>query len=363
MYGDLKLNQKALADGVKIVWQVKVNKGHSGVSIKGKRLYTMGNDGKNDFVYCLDTTNGSTLWMYQYACKNSEYPGPRATPTIDGASVYTVSSEGHVFAFDAESGRVLWAKHLARDFKAVSPTWGFAGSAVIEGDTLLLNANVSGISLNKKTGDLIWSSSSGRGGYATPVVFTLQGKKYVALFGEKALYGVDLATGAQVWSAPWVTNFDANVADPLVIGNKIFLSTGYETGCALFEMSPTALKEIWRNKNLSSHIASPVFLDGVIYGVSGNSGANAAFVGLDVASGNAVLKESLKFSNFIVVGIKFVFVSERGEILIAEIAQKSLKQLGSAKLKPAIYWAQAVYSAGRLYVRNGDGDLFCIDLS
>ncbi|HEB32141.1 MAG TPA: hypothetical protein ENI15_14930 [Spirochaetes bacterium] len=62
-------------------------------------------------------------------------------------------------------------KEQTKDFKVTPPTWGYAGSPVIEGDILLLNAGVSGIALNKKSGKKIWVSRRGTRGYATPVIY------------------------------------------------------------------------------------------------------------------------------------------------------------------------------------------------
>ena len=37
-------------------------------------------------------------------------------------------------------------------------------------------------------------------------------------------------------------------------GNKIFISTGYRRGCALFEFDGKSLRQIYTNKNMSNHM-------------------------------------------------------------------------------------------------------------
>ncbi|RPJ05400.1 MAG: hypothetical protein EHM28_12185, partial [Spirochaetaceae bacterium] len=351
-----------LSSGAKITWQSVLGKGYSGVSIRGNRLYTMGNDGSNDTVWCLNADSGAVIWKYSYACGNNEYPGPRSTPTLDGDLVYTVSSEGHIFCLNASSGAVIWSKHLVRDFGARSPTWTFAGSVVIEGNMALINANKSGIALNKTNGALIWSSAKGKGGYSTPVLFSIGNMRTMALFGETALYGVEVATGRVLWEYGWVTSYAVNAADPLVIGNTVFVTSGYNTGSALLQFSASSITKKWDSPLMASHFTSPVLYNGAIIGIDGNMGSSAAFQILDTAVGSSKLRQSMRTGNFILVGDKAVIISERGELSINTITTGSFTQVSQAKLKSGVYWTMPIYSSGRLFIRNAAGDLFCISV-
>jgi deoxycytidylate deaminase len=38
--------------------------------------------------------------------------------------------------------------------------------------------------------------------------------------------------GREYWRHEWKTELDANVATPIVSDNKLFISTGYSTGCS-----------------------------------------------------------------------------------------------------------------------------------
>ncbi|MBN2352519.1 MAG: PQQ-binding-like beta-propeller repeat protein, partial [Spirochaetales bacterium] len=111
-YTDPAFNPEALTNGPKILWQASVHQGFSAVAIKGNRLYTMGNDRKNDTVWCLNADTGEVAWQYTYPCRTNEHPGPRATPTIDGDVVYTVSLAGHLHALRADTGKVIWKRNL-----------------------------------------------------------------------------------------------------------------------------------------------------------------------------------------------------------------------------------------------------------
>jgi len=84
--------------------------------------------------------------------------------------------------------------------------------------------NADGIS--PETGRNVWTSAPGIGGYATPVVFKIGAKPVVAVFGEKAFYLVDFASGRPFGSHPWVTEYDVNAADPAVSGTTVFITSG-----------------------------------------------------------------------------------------------------------------------------------------
>ncbi|MBC8161398.1 MAG: amidohydrolase, partial [Roseiflexaceae bacterium] len=92
--------------------------GASSVAVKGGRLYTMGNSGNSDVVWCLDALKGTEIWKHTYPqpldARQFE-GGPGGTPTVDGEKVYTLSHQGDLFCLAAASGKVVWSKNLQKD--------------------------------------------------------------------------------------------------------------------------------------------------------------------------------------------------------------------------------------------------------
>src|SRR6185295_5099760 len=62
----------------KVKWRANLGVGHSSLSIAGKRLYTMGNVGGSDTVYCFDAETGKPAWRFPYPCPAGNFSGPRA---------------------------------------------------------------------------------------------------------------------------------------------------------------------------------------------------------------------------------------------------------------------------------------------
>jgi outer membrane protein assembly factor BamB len=358
-------NPEALAKGPNILWKEKVGLGYSSVAVNGRFLYTMGNDRGQDTVYCLDARTGREIWKYSYPASSMQYPGPRATPTVDGNFLYTLSSDGQLSCFSADKGKKQWQRNIAADFGARPPNWGFACSPVIEGELLLLNAGISGLALYKKTGKAAWTSGAGTGGYATPVAYDLEGKRYAAIFGRRAIYGVEVQTGKQAWSYPWTTDNDVNAADPLVFGSRVFISSNYGAGSALLDISGRQPRLVWRNASMNSHFSSFLLIDGYIYGNDGFAGRrDGVFRCLDAETGRTMWSESLGFGSLIAADGKLILLTEQGDLYIARAISSSYQEISRARsILSSSCWTPPVLCKGMIYLRNHRGDLVCVDVS
>ena len=355
----------ALVEDPRILWRTNVGLGYSGVAVKADRLYTMGNVRGQDSVVCLDARTGREIWSYSYPARSMQYPGPRATPTIDGDAVYTLSSDGQLFCLTADRGRVRWQKNIVAEFGARLPNWGFAGSVVVEGDLLLVNAGVAGMALDKRNGKLAWTGGAGIGGYATPVLYTQNGNRYAAIFARKAIYGVEVQTGRQAWSYPWVTGNDVNAADPLVFEDRVFISSDYGAGSALLDISERQPRLLWRNGSMNSHFSSFVLIDGYIYGNDGFAGRRSGvFRCLDGATGQEMWSESLGFGSLIAADGKLILLTEQGDLHIAWASPSAYREISRARsMLSSSCWTPPVLCDGRIYLRNHRGELVCLDMS
>ncbi|MDP6630824.1 MAG: PQQ-binding-like beta-propeller repeat protein [Kiritimatiellia bacterium] len=355
---------EALSGGPKILWQAEVGKGYSAVSIQGGRAFTMGNIDDRDIVTCLDTATGKEVWRHSYACKAASYPGPRATPAVDGNNVYTFSRAGDVFCLDAMSGKVTWTRNIAAELKAEAPRWGFAGSPVISGEQLLLNAGPRGMALDKTTGRTIWHSGPGIGGYSVLVPCRLAGRPTLLMFGEKALLALNPATGKARWSHEWVTSYNINAADPMPVGDQVWISSGYGTGCALLDCAGARPRQVWKNKAVSAHFSSAVLHKGYIYAIDGNTKRKGKLVCLKPEDGTVAWSRELGFGSLILAGDRLIVLNEKGALTIVAASPGGYRELASAdSLLPGICWTAPTLSRGKLYLRDDKGRVLCLNLN
>jgi outer membrane protein assembly factor BamB len=322
----------------------------------------MGNVGDKDIVYCLNIGDGKEVWRYEYDCRLGSYPGPRATPAIEEGVLYAHSREGHVLCLDAETGAAKWQKNVVGEYGAGILRWGLASSPVIEGDMLLLNAGKHCTALAKATGEKIWSGGPGKGNYSSVVVYEREAGKGIAVFGEAHIYGLDFASGKELWSHPWQTAYNINAADPIVHGNRVFISSGYDRGCALLEIEDGRPSVAWENKSMRNHFSSSVLLDGHLYGIDGNTGSGSLRC-LEFETGKVVWSQELGFGSLMIADGKIIVLNERGKLFIAEAAPEGYKEISSADtgLSPRC-WTSPVLCRGRIFCRNSEGALIAVDV-
>ena len=353
--------------GAKVLWTKELGDGYSAVSVRGDRLYTMGHepgDGKSgtDTVYCLDARIGKEIWTYSYPSVTGQYKGPLATPVIDGSGVYTVSREGLVICFDAESGKVNWKTDVLAATGNENIKWGVASSAVIEGDLLLLNIGSAGTALKKQTGEVAWKSK-GAFSYATPVVFDHRGTRLAAIFSASGLDVVDAQTGRKKDSFEWKTKYDVHGADPVVIGEKIFISSGYNHGCAMLDMSSGSLKKVWENDLVKSHFSSSVYLDGYLYGIDGQAKAKGFLRCISATDGAEQWSEQIGFGSLIAADGKLIVLGEAGELRFVEVSPRKYNEISTMTTGlTRLCWTPPVLANGVIYCRNDKGTLVAVDV-
>jgi outer membrane protein assembly factor BamB len=358
------VNPAALLPQPKVLWTASLGVGFSSPSVKGGLVYCAGNVGGQDTVTCLDAETGRQVWKYSYACAVGSYPGPKATPTVEGNAVYTLSREGYLLALDASTGKVQWARHLVTDFGITRPDYDFAGSPVISGDLLILNAGRSGLALKKSTGARVWGGDGGSGGYAAPVLAEMGGKQMVVIFGHRAVFGVAVRNGKVEWSFDWETGSDVNAADPVVMGHKVFVTSAYGKGSALYDVSGPKPLALWQNQAFATHFSSFVERDGYLYGIDGDARMpNAGSLRcVELRTGRIAWRAPLGFGSLIAGRDTLVVLTSSGSIVAADMSPLAYTERGRGSLPRGQYWTPPALAQGRLFIRGVRGDLFAIDV-
>ena len=348
----------AALKALKVAWKTEVGAGYSTVAVSDGKVYTTGNFNKDtDAVSCLDAATGKQIWRYDY--KEPLAPkfysgGCSATPTIHDGKVYTASKTGKVFCLNAETGKLIWEK----EFERKAPTWGFASSALIHGKAVIFNAGHSGMAYDKDTGAVLWSSADDECGYATPVPFEQDGKLRIALFAKDTIMAVNPADGKVLWSYPWQTEHNANIPDPVVSGSLVLVTSGYGRGASVVDFSGAEPKKVWENKNMRTHMSGPVLIQGYLYGFDDNR-----LTCLDFKTGEKKWDEkSPKKGALMAAGDKLIVIGETGRLAIVEASPAAYKEIAAAEVVEGRCWTMPILAGGRIYVRNSDGQLVCVDV-
>jgi outer membrane protein assembly factor BamB len=345
----------------KTLWRAKVGIGFAGVSVANGKAYTTGNAQNQDTVFCFDANTGAEIWKHTYAAPlDAKYyeGGTSASPTVDGNRVFTVSKRGIVHCLDAANGKVIWTKNLQEELDAKIPEWGFAGSVFISGDLAILNIGSAGTALDKNTGKVVWKTGAEESGYSTPFPIQVGGEPAVLMTLKQHVAAIRIKDGKEFWRFPWKTQYDVNAADPIQSGNLVFISSGYNRGAGVFDVSANPPTKVWENKNMRNHMASSVLWEGHLYGVDENQLRCVEFATGEVkwterASGKGAL---------ILADGKLIVISERGELMIAPPSPAGFNPVARAQVVGGKCWTAPTLSHGKLYVRTSAGDLVCLDL-
>ena len=346
-----------------ILWQVSVGTGLSSVAVSKNRVFTIGNSDNVDNVFCLDATTGKTIWKQSYLSPtdaNEFEGGPTSTPTVDGDRVFTLGRQGDLFCFDAESGNVQWSVNVAEAADVRIPTWGFSGSPLVVGDLLILNVGDAGTAVNKFTGKLVWQSADKDSGYSTAVPIGDSGD--VVLGSARSYVCVNAKTGSERWRQRWLTTFGCNAADAIVSGDKVFLSSGYNRGCALLDIAGSEPSIVYKNKDLQNQISCSVLIGGHVYGIHGDVASGPSLRCMELSSGEVKwTNDELRPSALTAADGKLIVLCESGDLVVCKASAKKLSVLASRKVLDGKCWTVPVISNGRIFCRDAEGNLVCVD--
>lgn len=356
-------------DGPKRLWRRSVGRGYSSVAVSGGRVYTMGNADGKDTVYCLDAATGEVIWKHEYPSPSPKaHAGPRATPAVSDGKVYTFSRSGDVYCLRADTGEVVWSKDVQKELGVRALKWGMGGSPLVEGKLVIVAAGSGAAAMNKTDGKLVWRVDSKEAGYASPVAFSVRGKRHVAIFAGSELIIADAVDGVVRSRHPWRPKYPNNCADPIITDGKVFISSAYGAGCALLQVVDGGLltrkpKVLWKNMNMRNHFSSCVLWKGRVYGFDGDvRRRGAALKCLNPATGEELWAHEMTGS-LMLAGGKLLILTAGGELIAAEASEKGFKPLSRAKVLSGTCWTVPVLANGKIYCRNQAGDLVCLDVS
>jgi outer membrane protein assembly factor BamB len=366
------------AEGPKALWKAQLGTGSSGVAVGRGLVFSMGSVEGKDTVYALKGDTGAVAWTHAYPCElfpSNHEGGPAATPALDGARLYTLGRGGQLFCFEASTGKILWSHDFVKEFAAKMPVYGLTGSPLVLGDRLVVTASGRGastVAFDKATGAVLWKSGDDEAAYASPVPFPEGARDSVLVFNAAALVRLDAATGAERGRYPWVAlapnKAYVNAPTPVVAGDTVFITTGYNQGCARlrFPAGAGAPEALWKAKSPCAHYSGPVLYRGHLYGFDVNNEAHGkgklSCVELETGVEKWARKD-LGWGNVAIAGGRLLALTREGELAVVEALPAEYKELARAQVIAGPCRTEPTVFRGRLYVRNAKGELACFDVA
>ena len=364
------------------LWSVPIGGGYSSFAVVDGSAYTMDKIDNRERIVCLDTATGASRWTHDrevtYRRAGTNFlPGPRSTPSVHGGKLYAVGAMGQFVCLQLPTvpdGKptLLWEKDLVVEWEVSLPTWSMACSPMVEGDLVIVQPGGrkgTVVAYDRMSGEVRWTAGNDATGYSSPVAATLGGLRQIVAVSGKNVFGMNASDGKVLWKQSFVTQFDGNIALPVIAGDFVFVSASYNRGCACFAVEPggQSAKPVYvkPNKLMRNHIGSSVHRNGFVFGYD-----NTVLACVNLREGTAVedwmpadQESKLERGCVLLLGDSLLSLGERGTVSLGSADAKGYTAQGRLPnvLSGGECWALPVYVQGRLFLRDGEKAV-CLDL-
>lgn len=287
------------------------------------------------------------------------------SPATDGERVYAWFGTGQLVALDFK-GKVVWQRHLAKEYGPYAIAWGHSSSPAIYRDSLILQCDHDSASyllaLDRKTGRQLWKADRAKGvrSYSTPVVIPTPSGDELLVNASHGLEGYDPNTGERLWHYEEANRFPIHVpsyaagADGVGV---IYASRGYRSG-PFMAIRPGGKGNIagtdrmlWHVPTGAAYVSSGVHYKGAYYIASDSGIIQAA----DAATGKRLFqgRTGNLYSAAPVAGDgKIYFLAENGETVVLKASQEF--EILARNTIEGRFLASPVISRGLLLLRSDD---------
>ena len=371
--GKVKLAAEWPATGPRIVWKKKIGEGYAAPVVASGNVILYHRIDDREVVDCLDAATGQTKWTHsdatEFVDQMRKGNGPRATPAVADGRIILHSPDGMLQAIDFDTGKPLWKIDTAKQFRSDGGFFGRACSPLVEDGRVLLNIGGSGAGIgafDAKTGELVWKDTSDEAGYASPNCATIGDKRVAFFFTRTGLVTADPKSGDVQFQQRWRSRQHAsvNAATPLVIDSLVVLSSSYQTGAAVLDVSGSTPREVWSGDDiLSSQYVNVVHHEGHLYGFDGrNDFGDTRLRCVDLKTGKVQwTQDNLAAGPIVLADGKLFITLEGGELLMVEASPKAFRELARTTIHNGPVRAYSALADGYLFVRDED-TLVCVDL-
>jgi len=361
-----------LPDRLPVLWQKPTTgAGLSGVAATERYVIFSDRDSldRYDIFRCLRVEDGREVWKLEYpAAGRLDYGNsPRATPLVADGRVYLLGAFGHLHCVRLSDGHVVWKKHLAADYGAEPPTWGYCASPLLVDGKLVVNPGAreaSLVALDAQTGKELWRSPGLPAAYASLIVGRFGGVRQIVGYDAVSLGGWDIETGRRLWALLPPEQGDFNVPTPIDFDGRLLVSTENNgTRLYQFDSQGRIVKQPAAECfELAPDSHTPVLVGDKLFG---------CWMGLWCLDASRALKPCWKaedeafedYTSIITDGRRLLIATVSGELLLVEADPEAYKLVSRVRVfdRRTELLAHPAVVGNRLYLRD-TGSIVCVRL-
>jgi len=389
--------------GPPVVWHKKIGTSYGAPTIADGRLFIFARHGDMARLTCMESDTGTELWRFEYPTDYEDMygynNGPRSCPVVDGERVYIFGVQGKLHCLNIADGHLLWKVDTAARYNVVQNFFGTASTPIVEEHLLIAQiggsppgtpkniwasngnppSNGTGIvAFNKLTGEVVYEISDELASYASPIMATIDGRRWGFMFARGGLVGFEPATGNLDFYYPWRCPKieSVNASSPVVADDHVFISESYEVGSSVLQVYPGGYKVVWkdssrsRNQSLRLHWNTAIHHEGYLYACSNRHASGAELRCVELKTGKVVWGQRVdERASLLWVNDYFIYLGEYGHLMLLKCTPEKMEIISEAVPRdengrqfieyPA--WSAPALSNGLLYIRGKDR-LVCLDL-
>jgi len=364
--GHAGADEKALPDQFsgdpKVLWEYEVGSGHAGPAVIDGKVIVIHRQAGDVLVEALDVDTGMVLWKFSYATEYRDSfgmdEGPRATPTVSGGRVFVHGAEGIIHALSLADGKLLWEVDTAKDFNSPQGYFGRVCAPLVADGRVIVTTGGSKavVAFDEKDGHVLWSSGEDDASYASPV---LSSPKILTCWLRNNLTTFDIVSGKVLSAEHFRPAIDASVsaATPIKTDHGWFISAEYDVGASLWDIGESgSLKKTWSGEDaISCHYATPVYLDGFVYGFDGRQETGQTLRCWNTTTHEVKwISPRMKGGTLLMVKDKLVVLTESGELWVVPATPKNFEPQLTAQILRAGHRSYPAFSRGVVYARDAN---------
>lgn len=316
-------------------------------------------------VTALNRVDGKKLWEYEIPAEgklaevHDKHNLASSSPLTDGKRVYAWFGTGQFVALEM-TGKLIWSRHLGREYAPFDINWGHSSSPALFNDSLILlcyhQPTAYLVNLDAASGKTRWRVERGRdiNSYSTPLVVPSASGPELIVNSSEGLSGHSASTGQLLWHIQESNRFP--IPMPVFHDGTIYTTRGYRSG-PYMAIRPGGKGDIskshvvWRIDTGAPYVSSLVYYDGLLY-MAGDVGVLSA---IDAKTGQRIWQErtgGVFTASPVAADGRIYLLSEDGQAIVLA-AGRSPRVLARNRLN-ARQLASPAISGGRIFIRTDD---------
>jgi outer membrane protein assembly factor BamB len=350
-------------------WTVKVGQGVATPALVGDRLYVFTQEGGDEVLRCLKTSDGSEVWKEKYrsapltGIAAGDFAGPRSSPAVADGKVVVLGGRGILTCFDAAKGTKLWSKDSLKG----TPRFFASSSPILVNGLCIAQLGSEGkgnggvVAYELDGGKEKWRWTLSGPAYASPSLLTLDGTKAVVVETENRIAALSVADGKLLWRVPFIVEPRTyNASTPLVHGQTIIYSgENRGTNAVKLEKKDGKLvgKELWNN-DTAVKFNTPVLSKGLVFGLTPTNqlfcidgeGKTTWTHSLGGAGGG--FRGRGGYGAIVAAGPYLLVLLANGQLTVVEADAKAYRQVERYKVAEGNTYGFPVVSGNRVFVKD-----------